>query len=278
MASLVMFLNRIKKVPACIVGDRKPDLTPSPPPRYFRPELNSGTCCVIRDMRDSSIDEMRSLKAVARVIAVDDRGAGRNLADARIDLLPHPALKKYNSESFIYGYNFAESVRSLARRQIMKDIDAALYCGFDPDPETIDFFRSLVPNDKIVAILCGKDTRMIVGGKESPLTRTYAETMLSARVFVSHFGISLYEGRLSRCRLACVNPTEYHSRLADIVGNDIVIENLGVRGSLDRAYARERIDDLIRNPLVDRVYPPELLKKIDAGLENFYSEIEQYLF
>jgi hypothetical protein len=278
MASLVMFLNRIKEVPACIVCDRAPDLAPPIPSLYFQTELNSGNCCVIRDMRDSSIDEMRKLKAVAKVIAIDDCGPGRDLADARVNLLPHPSLKKYNRESFIFGYNFTESVRSLAQKQITKDIDAVLYCGVNPDPETIGFFRSLVPNDKTCAILCEKDPRMIAGGKESPLTRSYAETMLSARVLISHFGISLYEGRLSGCRLACINPTEYHSRLADIAGGDIGIENLGVRASLDRAYARERIEYLIRNPLVDRIYPPELIQKIDAALENFYSEIKQYLF
>ncbi len=278
MASLAVFLNRTKKVPARIVCARRPDFLPSVPRRYFQSDFGSTEELLIRDMRDSDLEEMRELKEKGKVVAVDDCGPGRNLADAVVDLLPHPSLKKSNYKSFIYGYNFTESVRQLGKKKIAKDIDAAAYCGLDPEPETIDFFRSLVPAGRTLALLCGKESRIISHEKETLLTRSYAEIVMSAKVMITHFGIALYEGRLSGCRLACINPTNYHSQLTDIAGQDFAIENLGARDTLNHARALDKIEELIRNPLVGSLYPPELLDEIEAGLENFFSAIQPFLF
>jgi len=277
MASLVMFLNRDKGVLASMAGVKKPEFLPSLPNKYFQPFHKKEASCVVRDMRDSSITEMQKLKEIGTVIAIDDCGPGSGTADVCIDLLPNPARHNYNTKSFIYGFNFTESVRQLKKPRIAKSIDAILYCGYNPAAETIDFFRSLIPEHTICALLLGNNSRMIADGKETVLNRPYAETILSAKLLISHFGIALYEGHIAGCRLACVNPTEYHSRLADIAKNDIGLLNLGVLKTIDPVHAQEKIVDMIQNPLIDRIHPEEVLEKIEGRLENFFSDISPHL-
>ena len=63
---------------------------------------------IIRDMRDSTVEEMQELRCVAKVLAVDDIGEGRDAADWCIDLLPNPGLGSSNDfvfqqRHFVFG-------------------------------------------------------------------------------------------------------------------------------------------------------------------------------
>ena len=277
MASLASFLNRSKGISAFLVAGRKPDFLPFELHDCFLPSIKPGTGCIIRDMRDSSEEEMRELKKIGSVVTIDDCGPGRRMADAAIDLLPNPENRDHKKESFIYGYNFIDSLRKLNEEHIEKNLDALLYCGYKPAAETVDFIHSLIPRNKICAVLHGMETSIISGGMAISLSQSYAETILSARVLISHFGIALYEGYACGCRLVCVNPTGYHSQLADIAGNDIDAVNLGLLSEVDRGKAQEIISNLIDNPTADRIDPRAVCEKIEAGLERFYEDIKPYL-
>jgi hypothetical protein len=276
MASLATFINLRTDARAFLVAGRKPDFLPAELHEFFLSGIRPGTGCIIRDKRDSSEAEIRELKKIGNVITIDDRGPGRSIADAVIDLLPNPENGRYKKESFIYGYNFIDSMQRIGQEYVRKDLDALLYCGYRPSRETVDFLISCLPRDASCAILHGSGACFVYEGMAITPCRPYAETMLSARVLITHFGIALYEGHVCGCRLACINPTEYHSRLADIAGNDIDAVNLGLMSSIDPGNARQTIRDMIQNPHADAIDPRAVYKKIEAGLEHFYEDISPY--
>jgi spore coat polysaccharide biosynthesis predicted glycosyltransferase SpsG len=277
MASLAEFLNRKKSVRAFLISREKPAFLPSSIYNYIEPEIKPGIACIIRDMRDSTIDDMLKLKKNHRVIAIDDCGPGRNIADLAIDLLPNPAHAIYKKEQFIYGYNFIDSIRCLDGHKVTKTIDCAIYCGFNPPRETVKFLLSLMPARATCAILSGTNSLLFENGVSSPLSKSHAEILLSSNMLITHFGITLYEGYISGCRLMSINPTEYHSKLADIATKDIGVINLGISGTLEADQARNSISDVMQNPIRSRTDPAAVLEKIEQGLEEFYSGIMPFL-
>jgi spore coat polysaccharide biosynthesis predicted glycosyltransferase SpsG len=277
MASLTYFLNRKKKVRTFIINHKRPEFLPSSIYKYVSPEIGPHTTCIIRDIRDSTINDMRDLKNNYRVIAVDDCGPGRNIADLAIDLLPNLTYTIHKRELFIYGYNFADSIRRLNRKNIAKTIDCTIYCGFNPSRETVDFFLSLIPSRSTCVILSGKNSLLYKDGELSPLFKSHAEILLSSIMLISHFGVTLYEGHIAGCRLLSINPTEYHSQLADRAKKDIGITNLGVSGSIDPDNARTSISTAIKNPVTDKINSATVLEKIENGLEEFYLKIQPFL-
>ena len=277
MASLAEFLNRKKSRRAFIINGEKPEFLPPSIHGWINPEITPDSACVIRDMRDSAVDEMRELKKNHRVIAVDDCGPGRNTADCAVDLLPNLAHAVHSRELFIYGYNFMDSIRRFDGDVVTKTIDCAVYCGLDPSPEAVHYYLSLMPPRVSCAILTGNNALLSHNGSISPLMKSHAEILLSSKTLISHFGITLYEGHISGCRLVSINPTEYHSRLADRSAKDIGVVNLGISGSIDADAARSSISDLIIHPIVSRIDPAAVSEKIDRGLEHFYSRIASFI-
>jgi len=277
MASLAEFLSRKKSIRTFIISREIPEFLPSTIGRYIIPEINPETTCIIRDMRDSTIDDMRELKKNHRVIAIDDCGPGRNSADCAIDLLPNLTHAVHSKELFIYGYNFIDSIRRLDRQDIAKTIDCAVYCGLNPSREAVDFYLSLMPPRATCAILSCNNSLLFKNGEAAPILKSHAEIVLSSIMLISHFGITLYEGYIAGCRLVSINPTEYHSRLADRAAKDIGLKNLGISGALQADAARISISDMIRNPILPRINPAAVVEKIDKGLENFYSRIAPFL-
>lgn len=271
MAALAEFIRHEKNLPCSIESDRMPDFLPSSAHRLFRAPTENPGCMIIHDRRDSTVEEILSLKLRGRVVTVDDCGDGRTVADACIDLLPNLTYKQQEKNSFIYGYNFIESLRAAGRIEINKNIDVAIYAGFNPASETILALRSLVPEQAVCAILTGNNQVLSQGNIERPLNLPYSEILSASKVFISHFGIALYEAHLAQCRLISVNPTEYHARLADSVRNDLGVLNMGTLNSVDRRQAREMLSQCILNPLAEKVNPEIMLDKTRAGLEHFYS-------
>ncbi|OHD65399.1 MAG: hypothetical protein A2176_15710 [Spirochaetes bacterium RBG_13_51_14] len=273
MISLADYLSRRKRMEVSLVCGRVPEFISPTIRDYFRPAAVPGSDCVVRDMRDSSIDEILNLKKLGRIIAVDDCGPGRDCADRAIDLLPNMCHSVRNKKMFLYGYNFFNSVYRMNEDRIIKTTDVAFYCGYNPQPETVEFLLSLVPSDCTAALCAGNESLIVTNRKSSPLRKTYAETLLSAKVLVSHFGIALYEGHIAGCRLASVNPSEYHSRLADMASHDIDAINLGMLKTIHPDESRKTLSLLIANPRAEEVYPAAVLSSIEAGLEHFYNEI-----
>jgi hypothetical protein len=277
MASLAAYLSRKKFHRTFIICSEKPDFLPSSMYHHINPEINPDSRCVIRDMRDSSIDDMEELKNNHRVIAVDDCGPGRNMADCAVDLLPNLTHAIHSKELFIYGYNFIDSIRRLDRHEVIKGIDCAVYCGFGPSREAVDYYLSLLPPRATCAILSGSDSLLYKDGAASPLLKSHAEILLSSKILISHFGITLYEGYVSGCRLISINPTEYHSRLADVASKDIGVINLGISGSIEADTTRSSISYMMQHPILSKIDPAAVVEKIDRGLENFYAKIASFL-
>lgn len=277
MTALADFLERQKMMRPFIIADPGADPLPSAMSSRVLPYIQSGSSCIIRDMRDSTIDEVISLKRYCRVITIDDCGPGRDFADLAIDLLPNLEYASRAKRPFIYGYNFTDSIRNIGDRHLRKTIDCAVYPGNNPSHETVDFLFSLIPPHASCALLCGDKSLMYRDGASSPLTLSYAEALLSSKVLISHFGITLYEGHIAGCRLVSVNPTDYHSSLADQAVDEIGVINLGTTEKLDPGMACTAIAALLGESEDNRMDPVQILAQIDRGLEQFYAQITPFL-
>jgi hypothetical protein len=232
-------------------------------------------------MRDSTGKEIDSLRASAPVLVIDDNGAGRQLADFAVDLLPNPEIpadnRAYQRECFIYGHSFSSSITALGDRIFQKDIDLAVYPGSGADDRHLDYFLRLIPEGMTAVILGGDKHFLTTGGTlAGQIRKSYGEIILSSRAVLSHFGITLYEGFIASAQLLALNPSAYHAHLVDLAA-DLSINNLGVRESADPAAVMKAIEQAVNNPLSSAVSAREVLDKINTGLENFTRLIFQYL-
>ena len=277
MGALADFLEREKKMRPFIISGQGAETLPPALSCKVLPYIQPGSSCILRDMRDSAIDEILGLKRYCRVISIDDCGPGRDFADLALDLLPNLKYSTRTNKSFIFGYNFTDSIKRIGNRNINKTIDCAIYTGYTPSREIVDFFLALMPPHATCALLSEEKSLLFKDGTSSHLPLSYAEALLSSKVLISHFGITLYEGRIAGCRLVSVNPTDYHSSLADLAKDETGIINLGTREGLDTGLASRTIAELIREPAAERMDPALVLTHIEKGLENFYSKITPFL-
>jgi len=281
MASLLVYLNLQGDCNAQIINSS--DMAPLPPELrgLVNPQIPSSTDLIIRDMRDSGVGEIKALRQHAGVMVIDDNGPGRSEADIRVDLLPNPLIREnngdYRPDSFIYGYNFQSSIRDLSRTSVLKDIDISIYCGANPSGKSMDDLLALVPDNATIALLMGEDSEIIKNGKrESDRSRGYGEMILASRVLLSHFGITLYEGHISGCRLISLNPTQYHSDLAD-QATELDILNLGVAGQFDTNIAKREISAMIESAKTESITQGDVNGKILINLNNFHKIIKNEL-
>ncbi|MBP7734768.1 MAG: hypothetical protein KA369_02220 [Spirochaetes bacterium] len=277
MATLADYINSHTSMRAFIVSEGIPEFIPGHLHDCRSRTIRPGKGIIIRDKRDSRIDEMTMLKENGRVITVDDCGPGRDLADRAIDLLPNLNYSINQKGLFIYGYSFSDSIRRLGNQTIRKDIDYALYCGIHPSREIVDFFLSLVPEKSSCAILAGEASFLMNNGVKMPLVKSYAETLLSTRILISHFGITLYEGQIAQCRLVTINPTEYHSQLSDKAASDLHCINLGVIGDIDREKARATLSKAMGDDVPESINPAKISDAIEEGLDLFMSQIQPFM-
>jgi spore coat polysaccharide biosynthesis predicted glycosyltransferase SpsG len=276
MLSLLWFLNLRKNINAFLLSEKIPDFIPAHLQKYIKKNIDFTPGLIIRDMRDSSEDEIMKLKKTAKVIVIDDLGPGKRLADIAIDILPNPCEtdNQNSSRIFIYGYNFISAVSDLKNKIINKDLDFALYPGNSPHSEYIEFLISLLPDKSDYAILNGKDSYLVKNGKKiAAHDISYADIILSSKVVISHFGITLYEGAISGCRLISINPTEYHSNLSEIAEKFLPLANFGVSSDIDKLKARTLIRKAVNYPSYDSVNSQDVYNGIITCLENFYKLI-----
>lgn len=275
MCTLCDYIQRVKGQQAVIVssGLQVPGAFPC-----VR-EIPAGTDLIIRDMRDSSVEEMERLRRSAPVVAVDDRGPGREAASSVLDLLPHPAHEQDRSrffpDAFLFGYNFSLSVRELASGKIFtpgtRKYMFALYPGADPSQEHISFLLKLLPAGSSGVILCGREFLLF---KESAVCDSfsgeYAGLLTDCRLVVSHFGLTLYEGSLAGASAAALNPGIYHSRLADLASREIKLVNAGLDSDPPEKIRRVLASAAAGSDPM-RTSPDSMLEKIMAKAERFYS-------
>lgn len=240
--------------------------------------INDSFDLVIRDMRDSTEQEISALKKKTRVIVIDDIGEGRNKADCAIDLLPNLVypVRAENEFPFIYGYNFTREIELLENSEIRKTIDFCMYAGAVKDPAYEEFLKRILPDGATAVILnSGSMTgvnieRRVLEGMSYPLP------LLCSRSLISHFGISLFEGGLCGCALYSVNPTAYHSSLCAAAQPMLRIENFGVYPQIDAQQVKNRLKEGLagRTRAVDIGLVKESIR---SGLELFYNRIKPFI-
>jgi hypothetical protein len=233
---------------------------------------------IIKDMRDSSESEMMELKKKSPVIAVDDTGKGRSRADYIIDLLPNPVNSLYpqfyKEDFFLYGYNFTREIIAAVSKIGEKFIDIAIYTGSDPSSNIMEYLENIIPEKTEAVHLTGEGPRDFHTGRPVYNNLTYAEILLVSKILITHFGITLFEGFLSGCRLFTVNPSEYHRTLTAMVSKKM---NIADSGELSVKAGKELLKHKLNES--DKNIPSDQIIKcaIKRGPENFYSFIRSLL-
>ena len=223
---------------------------------------------IIRDMRDSNIDEMRNLQKISKVLAVDDLGEGSILASFQIDLLPNvnEISEHYRPDMFLYGYNFYQELLKIKDKNIKK-IEKKdrifVYTGFD-DSLTRDVIEKILPQN--VEVLFAVNNEIFLRDK-SKLNINYAEALMSSKILISHFGIMMYEADVCGCMKVAINPTKYHSSLCDKA--PFKIFNMGVLGAVNLDEARQVVLELMKGEFSTGVRPCEVLSVVERSLGLF---------
>jgi hypothetical protein len=235
--------------------------------------IPSGTGLIIRDMRDSSSEEMQLLKQTAPVLAIDDSGEGCEYADYAINLLPTASgnLKSIRLEKslFLYGYNFAEGIALLnEKNSFLRDIDIALYAGYEPSPELLSSIKTSIPDTFNSVLLAGGKALNFTGEILKPEI-PYAEIISRSKIVITHFGLTMFEADACGCKIAALNPSAYHSSLTELVRKDFDI-------IYSSEYKNFAPDDLKRSVESESVYntekdfsPSDIINKINTSTENF---------
>lgn len=243
--------------------------------------ISADTDLIIKDMRDSTIEEMNSLRRIAPVLTIDDSGTGRDLADYIINLLPVPSVNgnavKPETSLFIYGYNFTEGISLLIdNNSLTKDIDVTVYAGYNPAPELISSIRESIPDSADTVLLKGGEAVNLSGDvlkSETP----YAEIISRSKIVITHFGLTMFEADACRCKIAALNPTLYHSKLTEIVSADFDVIYSGEYNTLSPEILKNRIEAELKNNTETMISPEEILKKINNGTENLIRYIEKII-
>lgn len=228
-------------------------------------KIHKDSVLIVRDMRDSSANEILQLQSTAPVVAIDDLGPGRKEADFVLDLLPnipYRGSKSYREDLYLYGFTFIQSLTGLKTETIKKDIDLVFYTGLGASKNYKSFLLSVIPDDHNAVLLTGSEPFYHNLNDNQFRNTGYAEFLSRARIFVSHFGISLYEAHICGCRLVSINPSEYHSSLADSAASSLKMTNLGVYGIIETAPARSRIVQILKKT-ESMIKPDVCLQKAD---------------
>ncbi len=276
MASLIWYLNTAAGTGAVLYNHRAPGFFTEEMRPYVQPDLTSPPSLILRDMRDSSSDEISRLKRISPVLAIDDLGEGRGIADFSLDLLPNPGVpaSDNNDRLFIYGYTFLRTIEKLRSKKYEKYIDYALYPGADAPEEYIRLLLSLLPAGASHALFAGRNSFIEHKDKRTAINQSeYASILLSSKVLISHFGIMLYEARLAGCRIVTIHPTEYHSMLADIAPARLEITNLGISENLRMDSARETLRGISQKENTVEPVAGEIYASMLENLDRF----NQYL-
>ena len=237
------------------------------------------TSLIIRDMRDSSIDEIMSLRNLAPVLAIDDSGEGRDYADFAINLLPVPSgiLKnvKPDISRFLYGYNFTEGIESLKKtKPYNRDIDVTVYAGYEPSPGLVSSIRESIPENAYSVLLAGGRANSLTG-KSVPPEITYAEVVSRSKILITHFGLTMFEAHACGCSIAALNPTPYHRALTDIIEKEFNIIYSSEYSLLSPVDLHHIIEKELHIFTERNISLDDIINKINTNTESFIDYIKQ---
>ncbi len=267
MATVAKSFSKITNLDISIINNKDINFLKNFPKNIVKSKIDGNEDLIICDKRDSTIIEISELNEIAKTVVIDDNGEGRNVADFKIDLLPNIRHDDAKILPLVYGYNFVESLNELKGKTIYKKIDVVFYAGFNPPKSKLEKLISIIPDNLDYVVLNGEDSFSIISGvKSEKLNKTYAEYILSSKILISHFGITLYEADLCNTKSFVVNPTSYHSELTDKVKNSI---NLGLLDDIDIKRSKKLIQYEINNYKAQNVSVDFVIKKVNARIEGF---------
>ncbi len=245
----------------------------------FIDSIPSDAALIIQDMRDSTIEDIHVLEKIAPVITIDDSGAGRSTADYAVTLLPVPSENsnhtKPDTSLFIYGYNFTEGIKLLGQKKsYSRDIDIAVYAGYDPSPELISSIIKSIPESAVSVLLYGGRS-ILLTGDSFPSEIPYAEIISRTKIVITHFGLTMFEADACGCSIAALNPSGYHNKLTEMVSTDFKI----IYSSEYESFSPDELKKIIIKELNifnnKDISVSEILEKINRGTENFVKYIER---
>ena len=240
--------------------------------------ISLDTDLIIRDMRDSKIEEMNLLRRIAPVLTIDDSGAGRALADYIVNLLPVPSDNespvKPETSLFIYGYNFTQGISLLnSNSSFTKNIDVTFYAGYKPSPELISLIRKSIPESaRLILLKEGKAFNL--NDENMKIEIPYAEIISRSKIVITHFGLTMFEADACGCKIIAMNPTLYHSKLTEIVSSNFNIIYSSEYNTLSSEDLKYRIETELKKNSGDIISPDDILKKINNGIENLINYID----
>lgn len=245
---------------------------------YSLPEKLSKSICsslpnktdlIIRDMRDSSVEEIETLSAIAPVVVIDDNGYGRSAARACIELLPGPASAA-NDELFLYGYNFYNGLKSIKKKQKERDIDIFIYLGFNPNKKILfDIMKTLSKNFLCAVMMANEFYYIKNSSMEKIDNANYPEVLLRSKIVATHFGITMFEANLCGSSIIALNPSEYHSELTSFVKNrfDIIYES--IYPAINFEDLQMSINSWHQKSKTNIVILEYIIEQIEVRLKNF---------
>lgn len=248
-----------------------------PPDEFFKNILAEtipvNTDLIIRDMRDSSVEEMLLLKQIAPVLAVDDSGRGNTVADYKITLLPVPSdtnkTARPDTSMFLYGYNFSKGIESLVEKNFSgRDIDVAVYAGNDPSQKLVAEIKKAIPKSENSLLLTGKEP-VILTGNVSRTGDGYAEILCRTKIIVTHFGLTMFEANACGCGIAAFNPTAYHNSLTELMKEKFRILYSSEYNSFSSGHLHDVIEKELKNFTDKKLSIYFILDTIHQGLDNF---------
>ncbi len=273
MCALLKHFNRTPGYRARLITASEPPVVEESLRYFIGAEMTETPDIIIRDMRDSTVEEIEALRKTAPVMVIDDRGPGRKAADRVIDLLPHPdhASDKscYFPRAFIYGYGFSETIKKLGEGIARKGIDLAIYAGQGLDESRLGKLLGMIPEGMKAVLL--RDPEPQIVGPDGSLTssgKSHAECLITSKVLMTHFGITMYEGFLTGNRLLILNPSEYHNELTALAGG-MGIVSCGLLDTADPERVRGEIVKMVGDPVCESLRVQMVQNKIRTALIDF---------
>lgn len=281
MATLLWHLNTNTDIRSILLSDEIPGFFGQDLTSRVKVKPDESIDLIIRDMRDSSEEEIDELRKIAPVLSLDDQGGGRDRADFTLDMLPDPRADRLqeSGQHFIHGYSFVSSILRNRSRVFEKTIDAAVYPGADSNEDYRTLLLSLLPEKSSYAMCLGEGSFVRSANGEKSLfdASSFARVLCSSRLVLSHFGILFYEAHACGCAIAAVNPGSYHARLCDLAPKELCIHNLGVRDTLDVHRARGVIERVLASHTGSSIEADHVYAIIRENLDSFYRYLKSIL-
>jgi hypothetical protein len=264
MASV--FLTKTPGHSFTLVMDELPDISEYPEINHSS-SIPAHTTLILRDKRDSTVEEIDFLQQYAPVIAIDDHGPGSREAFQAIDLLPSLGINRiYRPELFLYGYNFIRGLTSLDSHGEQNYI--AIYLGeTTSEPLLAPLFQKLSAVTELQFIGTAP-------GGYSASSHSPSHVIAHSSIVITYFGITMFESFLCQKPVIAIQPSLYHNSLAETMSHKLLY-NKGYFKKIDHDDIIETIERELSKTR-EEPKPEFMLNTVYNNLESFISFISSF--